>query len=71
MFVVRWRIGLYNRCNKVYFANKDKLDWDTKEIIYYTNIKSKPLREVLRTVLQRINVISLKELKLSITCPSL
>lgn len=46
------------------------LDRDTKETTYYTDIKPESLRKVLRTVLQRVDVISLDEAELSVTWTS-
>jgi hypothetical protein len=56
--------------NKLCSANKGTPDRDTKETTYYTDIKSESLREVLRTVLQRVDVISMNKAKLSVTYPS-
>ncbi|KAF1963459.1 P-loop containing nucleoside triphosphate hydrolase protein [Byssothecium circinans] len=47
-------------------ANPCTLDRDTKETTYYIDIKSEQLRDVLRTLLENISVISLKEDKLSV-----
>ncbi|KAF2177786.1 hypothetical protein K469DRAFT_601904 [Zopfia rhizophila CBS 207.26] len=50
-------------------ANQCTLDQVIKVTIYYINIKSEQLRDVLRTLLENINVISLKKNKLSISYP--
>ena len=50
-------------------ANPYTLDRDTKETTYYIDIKSEQLRDVLRTLLEYIGVISLKEDKLSVSHP--
>lgn len=50
-------------------ANPCTLDRDTKETTYYIDIKSEQLRDVLRTLLEDISVISLKEDKLSVSHP--
>lgn len=48
------------------FIVRARIDRDTKETTYYTDIKSESLRKVLRTVLQGVDVISLDEAELSI-----
>ncbi|KAF1992677.1 hypothetical protein P154DRAFT_583621 [Amniculicola lignicola CBS 123094] len=48
------------------FVVRPRINRDTKETIYYIDIKSEPLRKVLRTVLRGVDVVSLDEAELSI-----
>lgn len=68
VFVVRARIGRCNGIDNVCSANAGTLDRDTKETTYYIDMKSEPLREILRTVLQRVNAIGLNEVENSVNC---
>jgi len=49
-----------------FFLNKDGLNKKTINPIYYVNIKSKGLRNILKTVLRNIRAVNLNKNKFAI-----
>ena len=69
-FVVRGRVGQYISPKRTSSADEDTLlDRETEETTFHVDIKSEWLRDILRDMLKDVQVISLKEGKLSVGQP--
>lgn len=67
VFVVRRRVGQYTIVTPPFLADYGSLDKKTKVTTCYVDVKSEPLRDILRDVLKGVGEISLNESKLCVS----
>ena len=61
IFIVYIYISKHKNSYRIYITNSKTIDKKTKRITYLINIKSKGLRDILRSVLQGVDRTFLKE----------